>query len=101
VRQKVVLVLAAALVAVPLGSVSAKAADTTPPRIKAAVALDANGDDHVDGFRLTYTEPVHHTLDTNASEPFAIAGYTVTRVLAAVSAERRGRRVVLGTDNHR
>jgi hypothetical protein len=83
IRRITVVVGLVALVAIPAWSLPALAAETTPPTIKAANAVDANADDHVDGFRLTYSEPVNHRRDTDGTYPFTVTGYHINRVLAS------------------
>ncbi|WP_188113334.1 hypothetical protein [Nocardioides humilatus] len=70
---------AAGALAVPV----AHATDPAP-KIIAAFAIDADKDDKVDRFRLTYSEPVKHALDTSGF-PFVVDGYTVTRVTATTT----------------
>ena len=77
-RILVALGLVAWAVFIPLSSVPAHAAGA--PTITAAVALDQNGDDHVDGIQLTYSTKVVHALDKDHSYPFSVAGYKITKV---------------------
>ena len=62
----------------------------TAPAIRYAVALDANGNDHIDGFRIEYDQRLRHRSDTDGTYPFSVDGYTVTGVTAA-----QGRTVVV------
>jgi hypothetical protein len=73
-------------------SASPALADTTSsaPRVKYAVALDVNGNDHIDGLRLVYDRPVRHRLDVDGTYPFSVDGYVVTSVQAG-----RGTHVVI------
>lgn len=72
----------------PLGAVLAMivvlapgaAVDRKPPRIVAAVMLDADGDSRADRVRLTYSEPVRHRLDADGRYPFAVSGYRIRSV---------------------
>src|SRR5262249_9757717 len=43
----------------------ALAATSAAPRIKYAIALDANGNDHIDGLRLIYDQRVRHVPDAD------------------------------------
>src|SRR5689334_10560770 len=59
------------------------AGSTAAPRVKYAIALDANGNDHIDGLRLIYDQRIGHAPDTGGAFPFSVDGYTVTGVGAA------------------
>ena len=78
-----------ALVAVVLSgvlaapAVAASGSPRTAPRMRYAVALDVNGNDHIDGMRVVFDMRIRHRADTDGSYPFSIQGYTVTGVLAA------------------
>ena len=71
-------------------ALAARRAHPSAPAIRYAVALDANGNDHIDGFRIVYDRKVHHRPDTDGTYPFSVDGYTVTGVLGA-----QGRTVVV------
>src|SRR4029077_4595388 len=71
------------------------AGNTASPRVKYAIALDANGDNHVDGLRLIYDQPVRHALDADGAYPFSVDDYTVTGVGAA-----QGRHIDLTLAKH-
>jgi hypothetical protein len=57
--------------------------DRKPPRIVAAVMVDANGNARADRVRLTYSERVRHALDRDGRYPFTVAGYRIRSVGAA------------------
>lgn len=56
---------------------------TKPPRIIAAIVIDADRDGRADGVRLTYSTGIRHGRDRDGRYPFAIAGYRVASVGAA------------------
>ena len=61
----------------------ALAGNAASPQVKYAIALDENGNDHVDGLRLVYDQTVRHPADVDGSYPFTVDGYQVTGVQAA------------------
>lgn len=71
------------IVGVALGSSWSSAGAATAPMIVRAVMVDRNGDVHADQVKLTYDQPVYHSLDSDGSYPFSVAGYVVIRVGAA------------------
>lgn len=62
---------------------SAQAADLKSPRIRSVIALDANANDKIDGFHLSYNEAIRHPLDEDGTYPFSIVGYQLTAIEAA------------------
>ena len=51
-----------------------------PPRIVAAVMVDADRDARADGVRLTYSMGVRHSTDRDGRYPFAVGGYGIRSV---------------------
>jgi hypothetical protein len=51
-----------------------------PPRIVAAVMVDADRDARADGVRLTYSKGVRHRADSDGRYPFAVGGYEIRSV---------------------
>jgi Putative metal-binding motif len=83
-RRRALASAVAALIAWAGVSASPALAGVSPaPQVKYAVALDLNGNDHVDGLRLVYDRPVRHRLDVDGTYPFSVDGYQVTGVQAA------------------
>jgi hypothetical protein len=62
---------------------AAAAPDRKPPRIVAAVMVDADRDLQADRVRLAYSERVRHAVDRDGKYPFAVAGYRIRSVGAA------------------
>src|SRR5215831_8758364 len=84
-RRRLLAIVVAAL-AVWVASFAAPAlaaGNTASPRVKYAIALDANGNDHVDGLRLVYDQGVRHAAETTGPFSFSVDDYTVTGVGAA------------------
>jgi len=94
-RLLAIVVAALAVWVASFGAPALAAGKSAAPRVKYAIALDANGNDHVDGLRLVYDQPVRHTLDTSGAYPFSVDDYTVTGVGAA-----KGRHIDLMLAEH-
>jgi hypothetical protein len=69
--------------AVVATSAAAPVRKAPPPRIVAAVMLDADRDARADGVRLTYSLGVRHSADRDGRYPFAVGGYGIRSVSGA------------------
>jgi hypothetical protein len=85
------LVIVLAAVVMVAGSVAAS--DRKQPRIVSATMLDGNRDGRADRVRLTYSVRIRHAADRDGRYPFAVAGYRIRLVGAAV-----GRTLVVALD---
>jgi hypothetical protein len=68
-------------------------ADTAKPRPIAAVYVDTNRDGHIDTVTVTYSEPIQHAKDNNATSAPSTGGYKVAGYEKTASA-------VAGTPDH-
>jgi len=59
---------------------AASARKAPPPRMVAAVMVDADRDARADGVRLTYSMRVRHSADRDGRYPFAVGGYGIRSV---------------------